>query len=345
MRWSPACRKLRRSRSGVTTGSIRWTITWTITGIRPTEGDDAVLDNRVENKLSVRAVGILIFAVLILAVLMMRATVAFAAGTVNVLYAGSLVNLMEHSIGPAFDKATGDTFQGFAGGSGLLANQIKGKLRHGDVFISAVPKVNAALMGSANGDWVSWYVGFAQSPLVIGYNPSSKFAADFRSKPWHQVLAEPGIRIGRTDPKLDPKGALTLELMKQAETTYKMPDLSQKVLGAPDNPAQVLPEETLVGRLQSGQLDVGFFYSTETSDAKIPAIALPADIGPKASYTVTILRDAPNATGAEQFVSFLLGADGQSLMKAHGMDVQKLALTGEANSVPANIRSLVDKAK
>ena len=228
------------ARSGVTTGSIRWTITWTITGIRPTEGDDAVLDNRVENKLSVRAVGIRILAALILAVLMMRATVAFAAGTVNVLYAGSLVNLMEHSIGPAFDKATGDTFQGFAGGSGLLANQIKGKLRHGDVFISAVPKVNAALMGSANGDWVSWYVGFAQSPLVIGYNPSSKFAADFRSKPWYQVLAEPGIRIGRTDPKLDPKGALTLELMKQAETTYKMPDLSQQVLGEPENPAQVL---------------------------------------------------------------------------------------------------------
>ncbi|HUD59529.1 MAG TPA: extracellular solute-binding protein, partial [Acetobacteraceae bacterium] len=138
---------------------------------------------------------------------------------------------------------------------------------------------------------------------------------------------------------------LTLALMKQAETFYKSPGLAQKVLGAPDNPAQVLPEETLVGRLQSGQLDVGFFYSTETSDAKIPAIALPADIGPKASYTVTILRDAPNATGAEQFVSFLLGADGQSLMKAHGMDVQKLALTGEANSVPANIRSLVDKAK
>jgi len=35
----------------------------------------------------------------------------------------------------------------------------------------------------------------------------------------------------------------------------------------------VLPEETLVGRLQSGQLDAGFFYSTETSDLKIPAFA------------------------------------------------------------------------
>ena len=143
---------------------------------------------------------------------------ASAAGTVNVLYAGSLVNLMEHGVGPAFDKATGDHFQGYAAGSVGLANQIKGKLRKGDVFISANPKVNNNLMGAANGDWVKWYVSFAESPLVIGYNASSKFAADFKTKPWYQVLSEPGIKIGRTDAKLDPKGALTLALMKQAET-------------------------------------------------------------------------------------------------------------------------------
>ena len=78
---------------------------------------------------------------LAMAVVLIQAPVALAAGPVNVLYAGSLVNLMEHGVGPAFDKATGNSFQGFAGGSGLLANQIKGKLRHGDVFVSASPKV------------------------------------------------------------------------------------------------------------------------------------------------------------------------------------------------------------
>ena len=270
---------------------------------------------------------------------------ASAAGAVNVLYAGSLVNLMEHGIGPAFDKASGDQFRGYAGGSVGLANQIKGKLRQGDVFISANPKVNAALMGVENGDWVSWYVTFAQSSLVIGYNPSSRFAADFKTKPWYQVLLEPGVRIGRTDPKLDPKGGLTLALMKDAASFYKMPDLSQRVLGAPDNPAQVLPEETLVGRLQSGQLDVGFFYSTETSDAKIPALALPPEIAPKAIYTVTILRAAPNADGADRFVAFFLGAEGQKLLKAHGLTLQPLTLTGAEGSVPPNIQALLAKAK
>jgi molybdate/tungstate transport system substrate-binding protein len=252
---------------------------------------------------------------------------------------------MERGVGPAFDKASGDTFQGFAGGSSGLANQIKGKLRQGDVFVSASPKVNDSLMGAANGNWVSWYVTFAQSPLVIGYNASSKFAADLKSKPWYQVLQEPGIRIGRTDPKLDPKGALTVALMKQAETVYKSPGLSQKIIGAPDNAAQVLPEETLVGRLQSGQLDVGFFYSTETADAKIPSLALPAEITPKAVYTATILHDAPNADGADKFVAFLLGSDGQAIMKEHGLGVQPLKLTGDRNAVPTDIQALLGQSK
>jgi len=284
-------------------------------------------------------------ALLFAAALLVLPAGAVAAGTVNVVYAGSLVNLMEHGVGPAFDKATGDHFQGYAGGSVGLANQIKGKLRKGDVFISANPKVNASLMGPANGDWVKWYVAFAESPLVIGYNASSKFAADFKTKPWYQVLLEPGIRIGRTDAKLDPKGALTVALMKQAETFYKSPGLAQKVLGAPDNPAQVLPEETLVGRLQSGQLDVGFFYSTETSDAKIPALSLPPEIAPKAVYTVTMLRDAPNADGADKFVAFLLGPGGRDLLKEHGLTLQKMTVSGDAGAVPQDIKAIVDKAK
>ena len=86
-------------------------------------------------------------APLLLGMALLMVPVIASAADVNVLYAGSLVNLMEHGIGPAFDKATGDNFRGFGGGSNGLANQIKGKLRRGDVFVSANPVVNDALMG------------------------------------------------------------------------------------------------------------------------------------------------------------------------------------------------------
>jgi molybdate/tungstate transport system substrate-binding protein len=277
---------------------------------------------------------------------MAAATPSFAQdNTINVLYAGSLVNLMERSVGPAFEKATGLQFRGYAAGSNKIANEIKGKLRRGDVFISASPKVNQTLMGADNGDHVSWYVSFAESPLMIGYNPKSKFAADFKTKRWDQVLQEPGIRIGRTDPKLDPKGAFTVEMMTKAADLYHQPDLVEKTLGDPENPAQVLPEETLVGRLQSGQLDAGFFYSTETSDLKIPAFQPAPELAAKASYTLTILSDAPNSAGAARFVDFLLSAQGRALFKQHGVDVIKPTVTGNGQAIPPSVQAVIDAAQ
>ncbi|TDY21646.1 molybdate/tungstate transport system substrate-binding protein [Paraburkholderia sp. BL6665CI2N2] len=271
---------------------------------------------------------------------------AFAQdNTVNVLYAGSLVNLMERSIGPAFEKATGQHFRGYAAGSNKIANEIKGKLRRGDVFISASPKVNDGLTGAANGDHVTWYVNFAESPLMIGYNPQSRFAPQFRSKRWDQVLQEPGIRIGRTDPKLDPKGAFTVEMVTRAAALYHQPDLVEKTLGAAENPEQVLPEETLVGRLQSGQLDAGFFYSTETSDLKIPAIRPAPELQAKASYTLTILSGAPNREGASSFVDFLLSTQGRALLKQHGVDVIKPTVSGNVQAMPPSVQAVIDAAQ
>ena len=260
-------------------------------------------------------------------------------GTVKVLYAGSLVNLMERAVGPAFEKQTGLRFEGYAAGSKKIANEIKGKLRRGDVFISASPKVDDALMGNANGNQVTWYVTFAKSPLMIGYNPKSRFAHDFETKRWDEVLEAPGIRIGRTDPKLDPKGMFTLELMSKAAALYGKADLIEKTLGGPENPAQVLPEETLVGRLQSGQLDAGFFYSTETADLNIPAVQPAPELGIQANYTLTVLTDAPNAAGAAKFVAFLMSAQGRDLLTAHGVDLVAPAITGDPQAIPAALKA------
>lgn len=267
------------------------------------------------------------------------------ASTVRVLYAGSLVNAMESSIGPAFEKETGLRFSGYAAGSVKLANEVKGKLRRGDVFISASPKVNTSLMGDANGGFVSWYVNFAESPLLIGYNPNSRFAAQLKSERWDKVLQQPGIRIGRTDPKLDPKGAFTVETLTRAAQHYGQPDLVQRVLGAPENPQQVLPEETLVGRLQSGQLDAGFFYSTETAQLHIPTVKLPPELSAKASYTLTILNDAPNPNGATRFAMFLLGPKGRALLQQAGIEVVAPKLGGEHTAVPASVQALLDAAR
>jgi molybdate/tungstate transport system substrate-binding protein len=248
-----------------------------------------------------------------------------ASGNVAVLYAASLENLMEKDLDGAYNKQSGVTVQGTPAGSTALVSDIKGKVKQGDVFISASTDANTGLMGAANGDWEDWYATFATAPLVLGYNPNSKFAADIKSKPLADVVAEPGFLLGTTDPKLDPKG----KLAAQALTADKI-DASK---------AQVFPEEQLVGRLSAGQLDAGFFYSSEAADAKIPTVPL-AGLNLKATYTVSVLNKAPNQAAAISFVQYLLSSDGKALLTKHGLTVQPVKLTGDTSKVPSQLASV-----
>jgi len=250
-----------------------------------------------------------------------------ASGPVKVAYAASLANLMEHDLGPAYGKATGGDFQGNAAGSTQLVSEIKGKVKQADVFISASTDANTGLIGDANGGWEAWYATFATAPLVIAYNPNSKFAADIKSKPWNQVITESGFKMGSTDPKLDPKGKLAAQALTKDNI--------------PASAVQVFPEEQLVGRLQSGQLDAGFFYSSEAAELNIPTVTL-GDIHLQATYTVSVLNKAPDANAGVAFVQFLLGDAGKALMTKHGLQLQPIKVAGTAGSVPAPLQSLLN---
>jgi molybdate transport system substrate-binding protein len=258
---------------------------------------------------------------------------ATGSGAVNVLYAGSLVNLITKQAGPAFQTASGYSVSGKGAGSTALVTDIKGKVDKGDVFISASPKATATLMGSSNGDWVSWYVSYASSNVVLGYNAKSKFAADIKSKPWYEAITESGLKLGFTDPATDPKGKLVAQGLSDTAKSKNLPALT----AIENDKGDVFPEETLVARLQSGQLDAGFFYTAEAIPAKIPTVPLTGE-DLKATYTISTLKGAPNEPGAEAFVAYLLGPSGQAFLKQDGFDLispSKVAGSG----VPATVES------
>lgn len=264
---------------------------------------------------------------------------AHAAGRaqVNVMYAGSLAHVMENDIGPAFSQQSGIQFRGYAGGSTKLANEIKSGIRRGDIFISAHPSVNQRLMGENNGDHVRWYAAFMQSPLALGYNPHSHFSKALQNKPWYQVASSDGFKLGRTDAILDPKGALSMEAIKRIAKRRGNADIATKLL----NNSQVFPEETLVGRLQSGQLDAGFFYTAEATAVGIPSISIaPINLG--ATYTISLLQGAPHQAAALKFIDFLLGHQGRQLLHDKGYDLlPKLRLKGDVQAIPASLRQLL----
>ena len=257
-------------------------------------------------------------------------------GPVNVLYAASLENIMNSSVGPAFNKASNAVFTGFPGDSGTLANNIKGKVDAGDVYISASPSKDQLLQGPANGNWVSWYATLGTAPLVLGYNPNSKFARQLASgKPWYDVIDQPGFRLGRTDPVTDPKGQLTVTALQQAQNQGRAAGLNA-VLSSRSN---VFSESDLVGNLQSGQLDAGFFYSSEAKAANLKTVPL-TPVNLSAGYTVTVLNRGPHPAAAIAFVKFLYSPAGQGLLAKAGIQAARPpVLTGPMGAVPAELQS------
>ena len=102
-----------------------------------------------------------------------QATVTSAGGDVNVLYAGSLISVMETKVGPAFSHL-GYDYRGEGHGSIQDANMIIDGQRFPDVFISVGEKPITKLIDN-NPSLAKWYIGFASDELVIAYNPKSQF--------------------------------------------------------------------------------------------------------------------------------------------------------------------------
>jgi molybdate/tungstate transport system substrate-binding protein len=96
--------------------------------------------------------------------------------------------------------------------------------------------------------------------------------------PWYQILQQPGIRFGRTDPATDPQGRNIIFTMQLAETYYKQPGMAAKILGDSANPAQIFAEPTVEARLQSGELDAASAYRIQPGPFGLPFIQLPEEI-------------------------------------------------------------------
>lgn len=287
--------------------------------------------------------------------------------TVYVLYAGSLGSVMENGVGPAFVHATGYRYEGEAQGSLGAAHLIRDRVRTPDVFISADPSVNeTVLMGPKNGSLVKWYLILASGELVLGYNENSKFAPRFRQAaaggvPWYEVLEQPGVRFGRGDPTIDPKGYRTLFLFGLAGRYYRRPELPG-LLGAAANPAQVFPEIVLMGHVESGQFDAGIFYRHEIMGHHLSYLGFPPEInlgdprfatayaresyttpsgehiaGSPILFTITIPETVRHREAAVVFAKFLLSSG--KLLSQLGLGNVDHLTGGDATKVPDELRA------
>ena len=236
---------------------------------------------------------------------------------VSVLYAGSLVTPMEGPIKSAL-ATKGIDFQGQGAGSKQLANLIASGVKNPDIFISVDPKLIVGL-----GSKVARAETFAGTSLGLGWSDKSKFAALFESVAAGKTsvlsaLQTPGLKIGRTDPKLDPKGVYTVQAMKMLAGANG----EQQILGPDESATQTFPEEDLLARIDVGEADVGFFYKTEAVARGLHFVPLPgaAAMSDKITYTIAVMKAAPHPDQAKTFEDFILNGDGKAILQKAGIE-------------------------
>ncbi len=215
-------------------------------------------------------------------------TSPMAHGTASVAYAGSLELLASSVLGPKFEAATGDKFQGRGAGSTALAQEILSNEISPGVFLSVGKKAIKMLWPKRS----LFAIQLATDPLVVAYNPKSKYAARLAAIAAHKrplsslfsLLGTSGLRIGRTDPNADPQGVYFILMMELAQKTLGLSfDPAATVLGlsaaAPfGRTSQIVDEDSLISDLQAGEFDVSSAYLSQAVQDHLPYIALPASL-------------------------------------------------------------------
>jgi len=291
---------------------------------------------------------------------------------VSVMYAGSLVNIFENEIKLTFQNLTEYNFIGEGKGSVQVSNMILDGLRKPDVFVSADTTPIERLINHSP-PLASWLVKFASAEIVIAYNPQSPFASDLLKAssgeiPWYKVLEKEGLKFGRTDPELDPKGYYTVIAAKLANIYYNDSTIKDKILGEDRNKKQIFPVEVLKFILDSGQIDATASYKPEAIGKGLPYITLPDQInlsepnytnlynkisyklgtgetiyGNPIFFSFTIPDTAENIEGALSFVKFLLSENGKKILEKVGLSPIKPILQGDTHQLKSDILSLVQE--
>ena len=290
----------------------------------------------------------------------------------NVAYASSLQFLNEKIVSPAFTTAEGYKFVGHGGASGDLETDIAGGELSPDVFES----VGGDNITPLQPKYTKYYIQYAGTSIVLAYNPKSKYASDFKAYAdgsknicglFSSTLQTPGLKLGRTDPNVDPQGRDFIFMLELAQTYCKLPaDTVAKILGTSDTgtskSSQIFAESSLDSTLESGQLDASSAFITQAIELHLSYIKLPdaislASAADAAAYKKATVKlengmtkkgspqviditsiGTPTAAGTA-FIKYTLSPAGLAQYKQGGFTVLTPKLTGSMSAVPAAIAS------
>jgi molybdate transport system substrate-binding protein len=219
-------------------------------------------------------------------------------GTLVVFAATSLTDAFD-KIGAQFQQANlGVTVKFNYNGSSSLATQIT-QAAPADVFASASP---------TNMKTVTDQSMASTTPTIFTRNQGEIMVEP--GNPDHITslanLSNTAIKVVTCAPAV-PCGALATTVFKNADVTVKPVSQEQNVGG-------------VVTKVTLGEADAGIVYVTDVkaNGTKTTGVPIPADQNTITNYPIAEIKGAPNPTAAAAFIAYVLGPDGQQVLKSLG---------------------------
>ncbi len=153
--------------------------------------------------------------------------------------------------------------------------------------------------------FTDWYLQFAGNRLALAYTPDSLFADEIDADNWYEIISDPDVRLGLSDPRFDASGYRTMMIFQLAESYYGNPTLFEKTfVGRFTNPVSVQKDQgrsvihvpevlepttgsnivmrgssiALIALLESGEIDYAFEYESVIEQQGLLYVPLPDEL-------------------------------------------------------------------
>lgn len=218
------------------------------------------------------------------------ATLGFAKENIVIYHAGSLavpfaeVEKVFEAKYPQYD------IKREASGSRAAARKITDIGKPADVMASADYKVIDNLMIPNH---AKFNAQFATNEMALAYTSHSKYAGEINADNWTEIFLRDGVKVGHSNPNMDPCGYRSMLVTQLAEDYYKQPDFFKKLFGYGESytggeedtkKVIVRPKETdLLGLIEAGMYDYLYIYKSVAEQHGLKYITLPEEVSLKSA--------------------------------------------------------------
>ncbi len=302
-----------------------------------------------------------------------------------VFHAGSLTKPMQ-KFAKMFEQKYGVRVYCEAAGSAATIRKVVDLHRKADVVASADYSLIPKMMYPK---YANWTIMFARNEIVIVYTNKSRYSNEINSSNWYKILEKPDVRIGFSNPNDDPCGYRAQMVMELASLYYGKPiyhrlvEENSNMRFVDENGTYVLKmppttelkvntskikmrsmEMSLIGLLQSGDVDYVFLYRSVAKQFGLKYVELPPQInlgskkyekfyskvevvlangkairGKPIIYGLTIPKNAPHKKLAIDFVEMVL--KNPDVFKELGQTPIVPALVDNYSNLPPQLKQLV----